>query len=107
MRKGMKNLLRVMLLSFLVLFGIQQPYQAQAASGTIRYEDGERYVGKYNAKTERKEGKGKYYCNNGCVITGTWKNDYLTGKATAVYRNKDKYVGYFKYDQRNGSGTYI
>lgn len=37
MRKGMKNLLRVMLLSFLVLFGIQQPYQAQAASGTIRY----------------------------------------------------------------------
>ena len=56
MRKGMKNLLRVMLLSFLVLFGIQQPYQAQAASGTIRYEDGERYVGKYNAKTERKEG---------------------------------------------------
>lgn len=107
MRKGMKNLLRVTLLSFLVLFGIQQPYQAQAASGTIRYEDGERYVGKYNAKTERKEGKGKYYCNNGCVITGTWKNDYLTGKATAVYRNKDKYVGYFKYDQRNGSGTYI
>lgn len=106
MRKGTKNLLRVLLLSFLIMFGIQQPCQVLAASGTIKYEDGERYVGKYDQKTKKKAGKGKYYCSNGCVITGTWKNDYLTGKATAVYRNKDKYVGYFKNDERNGSGTY-
>lgn len=107
MRKGMKNLLRVMLLSFLIVFGIQQPYQVLAATGTIEYNDGEEtYVGKYNAKTETKEGKGKYYCLDGTVITGIWKNDYLKGKATVIYPNKDKYVGYFKNDERNGSGTY-
>ena len=107
MRKGIKNLLRGMLLSFLIVFGIQQPYQVQAATGTIEYNDGEEtYVGKYNAKTETKEGKGKYYCFDGTVITGVWKNDYLKGKATVIYPNKDKYVGYFKNDERNGSGTY-
>ena len=107
MRKGIKNLLRGMLLSFLIVFGIQQPYQVLAATGTIEYNDGEEtYVGKYYAKTETKEGKGKYYCFDGTVITGVWKNDYLKGKATVVYPNKDKYVGYFKNDERNGSGTY-
>ena len=107
MRKGMKNLLRAVLLSFLIVFGIQQPYQVLAATGTIEYNDGEEtYVGKYNAKTETKEGKGKYYCSDGTVISGVWKNDFLKGKATVVYPNKDKYVGYFKNDERNGSGTY-
>ena len=107
MRKGIKNLLRGILLSFLIVFGIQQPYQVLAATGIIEYNDGEEtYVGKYNAKTETKEGKGKYYCSDGTVITGVWKNDFLRGKATVVYPNKDKYVGYFKNDERNGSGTY-
>ncbi len=107
MRKSVRNLLRAVLLSFLIVFGIQQPCPVLAVKGTIEYNDGEAlYEGNYNAKTEKKEGKGKYYCPDGTVITGTWKNDFLKGKATVIYPNKDKYVGYFKNDDRNGSGTY-
>lgn len=107
MKKYIARIIEALILSLLIMVGIQQPYSiVQAASGTLDYGDGDRYVGKYDSVIGDKNGKGKYYCADGTVISGVWSNDFLKGKATVVYANKDKYVGYYQRDRRNGSGTY-
>ena len=73
---------------------------------TIRYDDGDYYIGEYAQDTGYKNGAGEYHCSNGTVITGVWKNNILLGTAKIVYKNKEKYYGKMAYDRRNGTGTY-
>ena len=94
-----------LMLSVLIIFGNQQPVSVFAQSGTIKYSDGDKYVGEY-VEGEVKNGQGVYYCANGTTISGNWVYDYLNGKARVVYKNKDIFEGQFKYDERNGQGTY-
>lgn len=93
------------MLSLILAIGMQTPYQWKVSAKTLEYEDGDVYVGKVN-KAGQKNGAGKYYCEDGTVIKGVWKKDYLQGKATVLYPNKEKYVGYFSKDERKGNGTY-
>lgn len=104
--KSAKKLWVFIALSIVLLFGIQEPYYVEAVSRTITYDDGDYYVGNVNEKTGDKSGSGKYYCSNGVVIKGVWKNNLLTGRAIVRYPNKEKYTGYYKNDKRNGMGVY-
>ena len=104
--KGFRRLFGFLLLSMMISVGIRSPYYVEASTQEITYEDGDKYIGNINDDTEEKEGTGKYITAKGVVISGKWKEDFLTGKATVVYPNKEKYVGYFEWDKRNGSGTY-
>ena len=110
-RKGMNFFKSIScLVFFLCFFMAFMPVTANAQSGIIRYEDGDIYKGIYKEDDVigyHKNGKGTYYCSNGTVIKGNWRDDYLTGKATVKYKNKDKYVGNFKEDVRSGSGKYF
>ena len=105
-KSSFKNLLRFLIFSLIISAGIRCPYSVEASRQKITYEDGDKYIGNINDDTKEKSGSGKYFTAKGVVISGKWKNDFLTGKATVIYPNKEKYVGYFKWDKRNGSGTY-
>ncbi|MCQ4772270.1 hypothetical protein NE634_00535 [Lacrimispora saccharolytica] len=88
MKKYIARIIEALILSLLIMVGIQQPYNiVQAASGALDYGDGDRYVGKYDSVIGDKNGKGKYYCADGTVISGVWSNDFLKGKAREVERD--------------------
>lgn len=117
----MKNLKKVfifVMISLILTLGIRQPCEVMASVKTITYDTGDSYIGNVDDSESSdpdeeepdifpsKQGKGTYYCADGTVITGTWDNNYLKGKATVKYKNKDKFTGYFLKDKRNVSGTY-
>lgn len=106
MKNGLRKLGVFLIASMLLLTGVQQgTNEVWASRQTVEYGDGDIYEGNVNDGNGQKQGKGKYYCVNGAVIAGTWKADYLTGQATVIYPNRDKYTGAFSKDKRNGTGT--
>ena len=106
MKRSLKRLGVFLVAAMLCLTGIQYTNEVWASRQRIEYIDGDIYEGNVNDNTGEKQGKGKYICTDGTIITGTWKNDYLTGQGTVIYPNRDKYAGSFKNDKRNGGGTY-
>ena len=53
-----------------------------------------------------KNGKGDLYMNDGSTISGTFLNNFLEGKATCRFKNKEVYEGEFKASKKNGEGIY-
>ena len=106
MKRNLKRLGVFLVAAVLMLTGVQGTKEVWASRQRIEYEDGDIYEGNVNDSTDQKQGKGKYFCTDGTVIAGTWKNDYLNGQGTVIYPNRDRYAGTFKNDKRNGGGTY-
>ena len=106
MKRNLKRLGVFLVAAVLMLPGVQGTKEVWASRQRIEYEDGDIYEGNVNDSTDQKQGKGKYFCTDGTVIAGTWKNDYLNGQGTVIYPNRDRYAGTFKNDKRNGGGTY-
>lgn len=99
----MKNLKKVfifVMISLILTLGIRQPCEVMASVKTITYDTGDSYIGNVDDSESSdpdeeepdifpsKQGKGTYYCADGTVITGTWDNNYLKGKATVNIKIK-------------------
>ena len=56
---------------------------------------------------DKREGKGKYYYENGEYYDGEFKNDLRNGKGIEYYKNKKvKYDGDFINDMYDGNGKF-
>ena len=69
------------------------------------------YNGKYEGefKDNKREGKGKFYFNDGDIYEGDYKNDMREGKGITYYKglnDGDRYEGEYKNDKKEGQGTY-
>ena len=95
------------LLLLAIMFGSFSVYPTQvfAVYQEIEYDDGDIYKGNVLANG-KKNGSGTYTCNDGTVITGTWKENVLSGKAKIEYPDGDKYVGNINNGKKSGKGTY-
>jgi hypothetical protein len=51
-------------------------------------ENLERYEGEW--LDDKKNGKGKYFCENGEVFEGIWKDDNWMGPTILLHKNKDE-----------------
>ena len=54
----------------------------------------------------KKDGKGKYEWNNGCIYEGEFKDDEINGKGKLTYTNKEIYEGNFDNGKKDGKGKY-
>jgi hypothetical protein len=72
--------------------------------GTLRFESGDVYEGKFVAgKRADKQGVMRYV--NGDRYEGEWKEDVRSGQGTMYYASGNRYVGSWANDQKHGKGT--
>ena len=73
---------------------------------TIKYPNGDVYIGEVNNGNKR-HGKGKMtYKRAGMVYEGEWKNGLYYGKGKKTYGNGDWYKGGWKDGYQHGQGKY-
>ncbi len=68
------------------------------------FEDG-LYIGEF--RNEKRDGKGKYFWNDGDSYDGTWKDDKKHGFGIFKCSDGSKYEGHWKNGYMNGEGTII
>ena len=65
--------------------------QVEAAqSQTIKYKNGDKYVGE--VKNGKRNGYGTLYYSNGNVYTGEFKNDKKDGYGSFVFKKKKRHM---------------
>lgn len=62
----------------------------QFKSGTLLYDNGDKYVGDFN--DNKRHGEGTYYYLNGSYYTGEWKNNLKHGKGKYFDKNNNMLV---------------
>ena len=72
--------------------------------GKYYFDNGDKYDGEW--KEGKMEGKGIYYYINGNKYDGEWVNEKKEGKGILYYSNGDKYDGEWKNNIKEGNGTY-
>ena len=70
------------------------------------YEDGTKYLGTWNPKTNQREGVGILTWKDQDIYEGLWKNDQPNGKGRLISKYGNYYVGDFKDGDINGKGIY-
>ena len=109
----LKNTAIIYLSLMLSATSLFQAGSVYAETQHIEYYNGDVYDGEVAKDDEDistveyyKHGQGVYTKANGTKIKGKWVDNYLTGKATVIYKDKEKFVGNFKQDIRSGKGKY-
>ncbi len=80
-------------------------YPIDAKRGTIRYSNGNEYIGELKDSKSYGEGITKY--RNGDIYKGMHKNDKKHGKGIFKFANKDIYIGEWKNDVIVKKGTFL
>ena len=70
------------------------------------FEDGSKYLGTWNPKTNQREGVGIFTRKDRYIYEGLWKNDIPNGKGRKISMNGNYYVGDFKDNDHDGKGIY-
>ena len=70
------------------------------------FEDGSKYLGTWNPKTNQMEGVGILIQKDRYIYEGLWKNNIPSGKGRKISKYGDYYVGDFKNGGTNGKGIY-
>ena len=71
------------------------------------YEDGSKYLGTWNPKTNQKEGVGIFARKFGLIFEGLFKNDQPSGKGRCIFTDGNYCVGDYKNGNINGKAIYI
>ena len=72
--------------------------------GTKEFCKGERYEGDF--RSNKKEGKGIYYWNDGARYEGGFRNCKMEGKGIYYHNNGNRYEGDLRSGKREGKGIY-
>ena len=64
------------------------------------------YMGQWNKKTKRREGKGEQIWPGGSLYEGFWFNDKANGKGRLIHADGDVYEGQWVNDKAEGQGVY-
>lgn len=80
-------------------------YPKDSKKGTIRYSNGNIYIGALKNSKSNGEGITKY--RNGDMYKGLHKNDKKHGKGIFKFANKDIYIGEWRDDIVVQKGTFI
>ncbi len=72
---------------------------------TIRYSNGDIYVGDISQIYRHGKGKMTYYATKD-TFEGDYQYDKMTGSGTYTFRNGDKYVGTFVDSKKHGRGVF-
>ena len=70
------------------------------------YEDGRKYLGTWNPKTNQREGVGILTWKDQDIYEWLWKNDIPNGKGRLISKYGDYYVGDFKNGCIDGKAIY-
>ena len=79
-------------------------YGKREGKGKYYYNNGDRYEGDF--KNGLFDGKGVFYCKNGDKYEGDLKNGICDGKGILYFKSGSKYDGEFKNDKKEGKGIY-
>jgi len=75
--------------------------------GTMTYENGRKYVGKWKFIDDSYFGTGEITYENGLKYIGEWMDGQKHGKGTMIDENGNTYIGKWMSDKRNGQGKMI
>ena len=83
---------------------IDKETESPNGEGTMRYDNGDVYVG--NWVNGEREGYGEMKYSNGDVYAGDWKDGVRYGDGTYIWKEGGEYTGEYKNDMRDGEGIY-
>lgn len=86
-------------------FQVDQETRSMSGSGTIKWENGDVFIG--TVVKGEKQGKGKFVWHDGQTYDGEWVNNRMDGMADVKYANGDRYTGMVKDGAPEGRGKFV